>query len=59
MTRLLLWERHQAGNPDGYSYTRYSELLQAWRGLQSRSMRQTPLTKHRASDRGDRGTVAS
>jgi len=48
VTRLLLWERYRAGSPDGYSYTRYCELLQAWRGLQSRSMRQTHLAGEKA-----------
>lgn len=48
MTRLLLWEQYRAANPDGYSYTRYCELFHDWRGVQSRSMRQTHLAGEKA-----------
>lgn len=43
VTRALLWEEYRAANPVGYSYTRYCELFQEWRGLQGLSMRQTHL----------------
>ena len=43
VTRWLLWREYREANPDGYSYTRYCELFQAWRGLQGLSMRQTHL----------------
>lgn len=33
VTRALLWEEYRAANPVGYSYTRYCELFQEWRGL--------------------------
>lgn len=29
MTRLLLWERYRAGNPNGHDFARYCQLLQA------------------------------
>lgn len=43
VTRMLLWQEYRAVHPDGYSYTRFCELLQEWRGLQGLSMRQTHL----------------
>jgi transposase len=43
VTRGLLWREYRGSNPDGYSYTRYCELFQAWRGLQGLSMRQTHI----------------
>jgi transposase len=43
VTRWLLWQEYRAANPDGYSYTRYCELFQAWRGRQGLSMRQTHI----------------
>lgn len=43
VTRMLLWQEYRAQHPDGYSYTRFCELLQEWRGLQGLSMRQTHL----------------
>ncbi len=43
VTRMLLWQEYRAQHPDGYSYTRFCELLQEWRGLQGLSMRQAHL----------------
>ena len=47
VTRWLLWQEYRAAHPDGYSYTRYCELLQEWRGAQGLSMRQV----HRAGEK--------
>jgi len=43
VTRMLLWQEYRARNPVGYSYSRFCELFQEWRGLQGLSMRQTHL----------------
>jgi len=47
VTRALLWDEYRSANPEGYSYTRYCELFQAWRGVQGRSMRQTHVAGER------------
>ncbi len=47
VTRMLLWQEYRAQHPDGYSYTRFCELFQEWRGLQGLSMRQLHLAGER------------
>ncbi|MFL6041220.1 MAG: IS21 family transposase [Gaiellales bacterium] len=40
VTLMLLWEEYRAANPDGYQYSRWCELYQAWEGRLSPTMRQ-------------------
>ena len=32
VTRLLLWEEYRAEHPDGYGYSRFCDLYEAWKG---------------------------
>ena len=43
VTRMLLWQEYRSTDPEGYSYSRFCELFQEWRGLQGLSMRQVHL----------------
>jgi transposase len=43
VTLALLWQEYLAEQPDGYSYTRFCELHNAWRRTVSATMRQTHL----------------
>jgi transposase len=47
ITLGLLWEEYKAVSPDGYRYTRFTELYAAWKKKLSISMRQ----EHRAGER--------
>ena len=47
VTLQLLWEEHRAAHPDGYGYSRYCELYQAWKGRLSPTMRQTHVAGER------------
>lgn len=44
---MLLWEEHQADNPQAYRYSRFCDLYRAWAGKLKLSMRQT----HRAGEK--------
>jgi transposase len=41
VTLQLLWQEHRQVHPDGYSYSRFTELYARWRGKLSPMMRQT------------------
>lgn len=41
VTLQLLWQEHRQVHPDGYSYSRFTELYARWRGKLSPVMRQT------------------
>ncbi len=41
VTLAVLWQEYLAEQPTGYSYTRFSELHNAWRRTVSATMRQT------------------
>jgi transposase len=47
VTLQLLWEEHRAAHPDGYGYSRFCELYQAWKGRLSPTMRQTHVVGER------------
>ncbi len=47
VTLQLLWEEHRAAHPDGYGYSRFCELYQAWKGRLSPTMRQTHVAGER------------
>lgn len=47
VTLQLLWEEYREAHPEGYSYSRFCELYQAWRGQVDLSMRQT----HKAGEK--------
>ena len=40
LTLRLLWEEHRQAQPDGYGYSRYCELYQAWAGTLEPVLRQ-------------------
>jgi len=41
VTLVLLWQEYKAQSPDGFQYSRFSELYRKWRGKLNVSMRQT------------------
>ena len=41
VTLMLLWEEYQQAEPDGYDYSRWSELYRGWEGRLSPTMRQS------------------
>ena len=41
VTLQLLWQEHREAHPDGYSYSRFTELYARWRGTLTPVMRQT------------------
>jgi len=43
VTLFLLWQEYKAGHPDGFQYSRFSELYRKWRGKLTVSMRQTHI----------------
>ncbi len=43
VTLFLLWQEYKARSPDGFQYSRFSELYRIWRGKLTVSMRQTHL----------------
>jgi transposase len=43
VTLFLLWQEYKAQSPDGFQYSRFSELYRIWRGRLTVSMRQTHL----------------
>jgi len=43
VTLFLLWQEYKAQSPDGFQYSRFSELYRIWRGKLTVSMRQTHL----------------
>jgi len=43
VTLFLLWQEYKAQSPDGFQYSRFSELYRIWRGKLNMSMRQTHL----------------
>jgi len=43
VTLFLLWQEYKVQSPDGFQYSRYSELYRIWRGKLTVSMRQTHL----------------
>jgi len=43
VTLFLLWQEYKAQSPDGFQYSRFSELYRIWRGKLNVSMRQTHL----------------
>jgi transposase len=43
VTLILLWQEHKAQSPDGFQYSRFTELYRIWRGKLNASMRQTHL----------------
>jgi transposase len=47
VTLALLWQEYLAEQPNGYSYTRFCELHNAWRRTVSATMRQTHLAGER------------
>jgi transposase len=47
VTLHLLWEEHRAVHPDGYGYSRYSELYRAWEARLSPTMRQSHVAGER------------
>ena len=47
MTLQLLWEEYRQANPAGYSYTRFCELYQRWRGKLDVVLRQ----EHKAGEK--------
>jgi transposase len=47
VTLQLVWEEHRSAHPDGYSYSRFCELYQAWKGRLSPTMRQTHVAGER------------
>lgn len=47
VTLQLLWEEYKQAHPDGYQYSRFSELYRAWRGELDLPMRQT----HKAGEK--------
>jgi len=47
VTRQLLWEEYRIRHPEGYSYSRFCELYQAWAGKLDVSMRQS----HKAGEK--------
>jgi transposase len=47
VTLQLVWEEHRAAHPDGYGYSRFCELYQAWKGRLSPTMRQTHVAGER------------
>ena len=40
VTLMLLWQEYRAGAPDGYGYSRFCELYEAWESRLSPTMRQ-------------------
>jgi transposase len=47
VTLLLLWEEHRAACPDGYSYSRWCEIYNDWKGRLTPTMRQTHVAGER------------
>ena len=47
VTLALLWQEYLADQPNGYSYTRFCELHNAWRRTVSATMRQTHVAGER------------
>jgi transposase len=47
VTLQLLWEEHRAIHPDGYGYSRFSELYRAWEAHLSPTMRQSHVAGER------------
>ena len=47
VTLLLLWEEHRAASPDGYSYSRWCEIYNDWKGRLTPTMRQTHVAGER------------
>ncbi len=47
VTKQLLWEEYQSGNPHAYSYSRFCGLYRCWASKQKRSMRQS----HKAGEK--------
>ena len=47
VTLQLLWEEHRCTHPDGYGYSRYCELYQAWKQRLSPTMRQSHVAGER------------
>jgi len=47
VTLFLLWQEYKAAHPDGFQYSRFSELYRLWRGKLTASMRQT----HKAGEK--------
>ncbi len=47
LTLQLVWEEYRQAHPDGYSYSRFCELYQRWRGHQSVTLRQ----EHKAGEK--------
>jgi len=47
VTLCLLWQEYKAQHPDGFQYSRFSELYRTWRGKLTVSMRQT----HKAGEK--------
>jgi transposase len=47
VTLQLLWEEHKQAHPDGYQYSRFSELYRTWRGALDLPMRQN----HKAGEK--------
>ncbi|MDQ6971563.1 MAG: IS21 family transposase [Mariprofundaceae bacterium] len=47
VTLFLLWQEYKADHPDGFQYSRFSELYRIWRGKLTVSMRQT----HKAGEK--------
>jgi transposase len=51
VTLLLLWEEHRAACPDGYSYSRWCEIYNDWKGRLTPTMRQTHVAGEPADGR--------
>jgi transposase len=47
VTLVLLWEEYRARSPDGYGYSRYCELYEAWQGVAEPRMHQV----HKAGEK--------
>ncbi len=43
VTLALLWEEYRAAHPEGYGYSRFSDLYRAWKGKLKPTMRQAHL----------------